>query len=124
MKLVVRRENANAPSKRDTQYFEMFGNRALYHNGWIAVTPPPQPPWLMGTVELPPLNEYKWELYTLPIVKGPQKDRDSARRSMMQFTSMRSKFGLNFSSSPWPRRVFMRLDHIASFIGNANYSCQ
>jgi arylsulfatase len=57
--------NANAPSKRETQYFEMFGNRALYHNGWIAVTPPPQPPWLMGTAPLPPLNEYKWELYNI-----------------------------------------------------------
>jgi arylsulfatase len=57
--------NANAPSKRETQYFEMFGNRALYHNGWIAVTPPPQPPWLMGTAEMPPLNEYKWELYNI-----------------------------------------------------------
>jgi len=57
--------NANAPSKRETQYFEMFGNRALYHNGWIAVTPPPQPPWLMGTGEMPPLNQYKWELYNI-----------------------------------------------------------
>ena len=41
--------NAKAPSKRETQYFEMFGNRAIYHDGWIAATPPPQPPWLMGT---------------------------------------------------------------------------
>jgi arylsulfatase len=57
--------NANAPSKRETQYFEMFGNRAIYHDGWIAVTPPPQPPWLMGMAELPPLNEYKWELYNI-----------------------------------------------------------
>jgi arylsulfatase len=57
--------NANAASKRETQYFEMFGNRALYHNGWIAVTPPPQPPWLMGTAELPPLDQYKWELYNI-----------------------------------------------------------
>ena len=36
--------NANAPSTRDTQYFEMFGNRAIYHDGWIAATTPPQPP--------------------------------------------------------------------------------
>ena len=57
--------NANAPSKRETQYFEMLGNRALYHNGWIAVTPPPQPPWLLGTAAMPPLTEYKWELYNL-----------------------------------------------------------
>ena len=57
--------NANAPSKRQTQYFEMFGNRALYHDGWIAATVPPQPPWLLGTAPMPPLNEYKWELYNI-----------------------------------------------------------
>ena len=57
------RENAKAPSKRETQYFEMLGNRALYHDGWIAATPPPQPPWALGTAPTPPLNEYKWELY-------------------------------------------------------------
>jgi arylsulfatase A-like enzyme len=41
--------NANAPSKRDTQYFEMFGNRAIYHDGWIGATPPPAP---LGPLEL------------------------------------------------------------------------
>ena len=45
--------NANAPSKRDTQYFEMVGNRAIYHDGWIASTTPPAPPWLLGTGKLP-----------------------------------------------------------------------
>src|SRR5678810_1139803 len=45
--------NATAPSKRTTQYFEMFGNRALYQDGWIAATTPPAPPRLMGTTELP-----------------------------------------------------------------------
>jgi arylsulfatase A-like enzyme len=58
--------NANAPSKRATQYFEMFGNRALYHDSWIATTVPPQPPWLMGTVKMPDvLTGYKWELYNI-----------------------------------------------------------
>jgi arylsulfatase A-like enzyme len=58
--------NAKAPSKRETQYFEMFGNRAIYHDGWIAATPPPQPPWLMGTAKMPEvLNGYKWELYNI-----------------------------------------------------------
>ena len=47
--------NAKAPSKRETQYFEMFGNRAIYHDGWIAATPPPQPPWLLGTGKMPNL---------------------------------------------------------------------
>jgi arylsulfatase len=58
--------NAKAPSRRDTQYFEMFGNRAIYHDGWIAATPPPQPPWLLGTAKMPEvLNGYKWELYNI-----------------------------------------------------------
>ncbi len=55
--------NANAPSKRDTQYFEMVGNRAIYHDGWIAATTPPAPPWELGTTAMPPLDQYKWELY-------------------------------------------------------------
>jgi arylsulfatase len=29
---------ASVPSKRTTQYFEMFGNRAIYHDGWYATT--------------------------------------------------------------------------------------
>jgi arylsulfatase len=32
------RKNANAPSTHTTQYFEMFGNRAIYHDGWWAGT--------------------------------------------------------------------------------------
>jgi len=58
--------NAGAPSKRDTQYFEMFGNRGIYHDGWYACTTPPAPPWLMGTAKMPDvLNGYTWELYNL-----------------------------------------------------------
>ena len=57
--------NANAPSKRETQYFEMFANRGIYHDGWYACTTPPEPPWALGTKALPPVEEYKWELYNI-----------------------------------------------------------
>ena len=57
--------NEKAKSTRQTQYFEMFGNRAIYHDGWMAATPPPQPPWLIGTAKMPELNDYKWELYNI-----------------------------------------------------------
>jgi len=57
--------NANAPSARKTQYFEMFANRGIYHDGWYACTTPPAPPWLLGTAKLPEISEYKWELYDL-----------------------------------------------------------
>ena len=58
--------NAKAPSKRDTQYFEIGGNRAIYHNDWIAATTPPAPPWVMGTAKMPDVvNGYQWELYNI-----------------------------------------------------------
>jgi arylsulfatase A-like enzyme len=58
--------NADAPSTRDTQYFEMFGNRGIYHKGWYACTTPPAGPWLMGLTKMPDvINGYKWELYNI-----------------------------------------------------------
>ncbi len=45
--------NANAPSKRDTQYFEMFANRGIYHDGWYACTTPPVPPGSSGRPSCP-----------------------------------------------------------------------
>jgi len=57
--------NANAPGRRTTQYFEMFGSRAIYHDGWVAAAPPVHPPWIL-TLEQPPsdvMNGFKWELY-------------------------------------------------------------
>jgi arylsulfatase len=58
--------NADAPSRHKTQYFEMMGVRALYHDGWIACTTPQRPPWdVLGPVLQDPANAYKWELYDL-----------------------------------------------------------
>ncbi len=55
-------DDAKAPSRRRTQYFEMLGNRAIYSDGWVAATTPPSPPWasVTGTVKV---LDYKWELY-------------------------------------------------------------
>jgi arylsulfatase len=53
-------DDAGAPERRETQYFEMFCNRGIYHQGWTAVTRH-STPWVMA--ELPPLEEDIWELY-------------------------------------------------------------
>ncbi len=55
-------DHADAPSARRTQYFEMFGNRALYHDGWIASTTPKRLPWVVLGAEPNP-NDFQWELY-------------------------------------------------------------
>ncbi len=56
--------DAKAPSQRRTQYFEMLGNRAIYHDGWVAATTPPTPPWVAVAGDVPVLD-YKWELYNV-----------------------------------------------------------
>jgi arylsulfatase A-like enzyme len=56
--------NANAPSKRRTQYFEMIANRGIYNEGWYANTTPPHGPWVLNA-PLPEPKDYKWELYNL-----------------------------------------------------------
>jgi arylsulfatase len=57
-------DDAKAPSRRRTQYFEMLGNRALYSDGWIASTIPPVAPWVVGG-QKPDVLDYQWELYDI-----------------------------------------------------------
>jgi arylsulfatase len=58
--------NAKAKSKHTTQYFEMLGNCALYHEGWIASAVPFAAPWdLAAKSPKDMLNGVKWELYDL-----------------------------------------------------------
>ena len=52
--------NANAKDRRTTQYFEMFGNRGIYHDGWVACTRH-SIPWVIEP--LPPVKDDVWELY-------------------------------------------------------------
>jgi arylsulfatase len=53
-------DDADAPDRRRTQYFEMFVNRGIYHEGWTAVTRH-SIPWLMA--EMPDIADDVWELY-------------------------------------------------------------
>jgi arylsulfatase A-like enzyme len=54
-------DDALAPERRETQYFEMFCNRGIYHRGWTAVTRH-STPWLMQA-DLPSFDDDVWELY-------------------------------------------------------------
>ena len=55
-------DDAAAKDRRTTQYFEMFGNRGIYHEGWVACTRH-SIPWLL--TENPPLSSDVWELYNI-----------------------------------------------------------
>ncbi len=54
---------AKVASTRKTQYFEMLGNRAIYHDGWAACTTPVGAPWDPNAPAADVLTGYKWELY-------------------------------------------------------------
>jgi arylsulfatase A-like enzyme len=53
-------DQANAAERHETQYFEMFVNRGIYHKGWTAVTRH-STPWVMEP--LSPYDDDEWELY-------------------------------------------------------------
>jgi len=54
--------DAKAAERHETQYFEMFGNRGIYHKGWTAVTRH-KTPWLLVGEKTPAWDDDVWELY-------------------------------------------------------------
>ena len=60
--LVYTFDDAKAPTRHTTQYFEMFANRGIYQDGWMANTTPLKMPWVnLGPAFNP--DDFQWELY-------------------------------------------------------------
>ena len=55
-------DDEQAADRHETQYFEMFGNRGIYHQGWTAVTRH-KTPWLLMGEATPAFDDDVWELY-------------------------------------------------------------
>lgn len=85
-------DEAEAPERHSTQYFEMFGNRGLYHEGWTAVTKHVTP-WDRGE-KLPAFDDDEWELYSDEdwtqsndlAAKMPEKLREMQRQWLIEAT--------------------------------------
>ena len=67
-------DDSNVPTKHHTQYFEMMGHRSLYHDGWRAVCPWPDPSFTeagkpfgepISADTLTELDAKGWELYNV-----------------------------------------------------------
>lgn len=85
--------DASAPDRRRTQYFEMLGNRAIYHDGWLASTTPLRRPWEMVTGPGAGDNlaaSYTWELYDLR--KDFSQSTDIAARHPGKLKEMQTIF--------------------------------
>jgi arylsulfatase len=80
----------DAPGRRVTQYFEMFGNRALYHDGWVAGCLHGRAPWRLpaapastrhlGTLQ----HEDDFRRRTTLLPQEPKKLRDLQDRFMAE----------------------------------------
>lgn len=55
--------DATAKERHTTQYFELVGNRGIFHEGWMASTKPLRLPWVTGSGVAPSPDDFKWELY-------------------------------------------------------------
>ena len=75
--------DAAGPERHDLQYFEMFGNRGIYHKGWSAVTKH-RTPWMM-VEKMPPFDDDVWELY------DGSKDFSQAHNIAKEMPEMLSK---------------------------------
>jgi arylsulfatase A-like enzyme len=83
--------SANSPTRHSTQYFEMLGNRAIYHDGWVAATTPATLPWELSTKSPPDvITGYKWELYN--VMDDPTQSNDLAARMPDKLKQMQGIF--------------------------------
>jgi arylsulfatase A-like enzyme len=83
--------NASAPTKHTTQYFEMLGNRAIYHDGWVACTTPVTLPWVLSSKPAPDvMTGYKWELYN--VMEDPTQNNDLAAKMPEKLTQLQNLF--------------------------------
>jgi arylsulfatase A-like enzyme len=66
-------DDEKAATRHPTQYFEITGNRGIYHDGWIASTTPLRPPWVVTGAEPDP-DDFPWELYNVTADFSQAKD--------------------------------------------------
>ncbi len=107
----LRFDEDDAAEHRETQYFEMFCNRGIYHKGWTAVTRH-SIPWMFGAT-LPALDDDVWELYDThhrldpgprPRSRTPRQARRTPttvpHRGASSTTCSRSMIGASNGSTP------------------------
>lgn len=83
--------NAKAPSRHKTQYFEMFGQWALYQDGWLLSTKVNRAPWdAFGPANPDPLNNQTLELYDLR--RDFSQTRDLAAQNPQKVKELKEAF--------------------------------
>jgi arylsulfatase A-like enzyme len=82
-------DDAKAPTRHSTQYFEIVANRGLYHDGWMASTTPLRPPWVVSGVEPDP-DDFPWELYN--VAQDFSQSRNLAQQNPQKLAELKDIF--------------------------------
>ncbi len=86
-----KKENAQAPTQHTTQYFEMMGQWALYHEGWLLSTKVNRAPWeAFGAANTDPLNNQVLQLYNLN--QDFSQTKDLAKEHPDKLVEMKAMF--------------------------------
>ncbi len=106
--LIYSFDDADAADRHTTQYFEMFGNRAIYHDGWVAATKH-RTPW--ASEPDGPLDQDKWELYH--VAEDFSQSNDLAASNPDKLTELQDLFieeAIKNNVLPLDDRVFERFN--------------
>jgi arylsulfatase len=82
-------DDAKAPTRHSTQYFEIVANRGLYHDGWMASTTPLRPPWVVSGREPDP-DDFPWELYN--VAQDFSQSRNLAQQNPQKLAELKDLF--------------------------------
>jgi arylsulfatase A-like enzyme len=82
-------DDAKAPTRRITQYFEIAANRGIYQDGWIASTTPLRLPWVVSGVEPDP-DDFPWELYN--VAGDFSQSRNVAKDNPKKLADLQARF--------------------------------
>jgi arylsulfatase len=107
--------DAKAPARHRTQYFEVYGNRAIYHDGWIASARRARTPWTMAFTDQTPFEADRWELYDL---RGDfSQSRDLAAQEPQRLRAMQDLFMAELArSGGWPLHVTASPEGLPSLV--------
>ena len=98
----------DAADRHTTQYFEMFGNRAIYQDGWVAATKH-RTPWAAGPDG--PLDQDKWELYH--VAEDFSQSNDLAASDPAKLRQLQDLFmeeAIKYNVLPLDDRTFERFN--------------
>ena len=88
--LIYSFKDPKAPERHTTQYFEVYGHRAIYDHGWIAAAMHDRLPWQAYSTKNTPFDQDKWELYDL--TKDFSEANDLAAKEPAKLAEMKALF--------------------------------